>query len=189
MFHVWGGIRFILDINTLYQTAQAGDQQAEEQLFAALTDSFRLFAQQRVLNTEDAQEVIQDALTIISLKYRDIQFTKSFAAWAYKVLRNKLSEYYRAKGTRKERTVGMEDCDPVALSYLPDPELTRRIRSCLEKIGRWNNRYARIILLRIQGYSGDEISAQLGVTKNSILVTLSRARAKLKICLEKGELE
>ncbi|MFC1475821.1 hypothetical protein ACFLQW_02320 [Candidatus Zixiibacteriota bacterium] len=44
-----------------------------------------------------------------------------------------------------------------------------------------------ILDLHIQGYTGDEIGRKLGVTKNSIFISLSRARAQLRICLEKGD--
>lgn len=177
-----------MDLNTLYKTARDGDQQAEGRLFAELTDSFCIYVRQRIEDEQDAQEVVQDVLLTIARKYKEVQIEKSFGAWAYKIFEHKLFTYYRSKRTRRSKFVQMQDSDTTSLSYNPDPELKRRLLACLEKIGRGNNRYAMILDLHIQGYTGDEIGQRLGVTKNSILISLSRARARLKICLEKGDI-
>lgn len=176
-----------MDIDSLYEGARRGDRQAEERLFEALSESFRIYVRLRIQNEHDAQEVVQDVLLTIAQKYKEVQFVKSFAAWAYKIFEHKLFTYYRSKRTRRNKFVEMEDCDQTGFSYNPDPDLKRQLLKCLEEVGRANNRYAAILDLHIQGFNGDEISEKLGVTKNSIFVSLSRARAKLKICLEKGD--
>ena len=85
--------------------------------------------------------------------------------------------------------VPIEGCDQNSLSYTPDPELKRRLVECLRKIGRVNGRYIRILDLHFQGYTAQEISETLGTTKNSVLISLSRARSKLKVCIEQGDIK
>ena len=58
------------DINTLYQQASAGDSTAAEQLFCLLGVSYRMFVRHRVMNSQDCEEIVQDALTTIAEKYR-----------------------------------------------------------------------------------------------------------------------
>ncbi|MFC1475820.1 RNA polymerase sigma factor [Candidatus Zixiibacteriota bacterium] len=125
-----------MDINVLYQGARDGDRRAEEQLFAVLTESFRLYVRQRVEDEEDAREVVQDVLLTVARKYKEVRFEKSFAAWAYKIFEHKLFTYYRSKRTRRSKFVQMDDCDKSALAHDSDPELKRRLLTCLEKIGR-----------------------------------------------------
>lgn len=179
----------MMDIDAVYKSALTGNRQAETQLFAELTDSFHILARHRIENEQDAQELVQDVLLTVAQKYRELQVEKSFAAWVYKVFEHKLFTYYRSKQTRRRKVVYMEDCDQATLTSASDPELKRRLLHCLEKIARTNDRYAKILNLRFQGYSGAEISTTLGYTKNSILSSLSRARAKLKTCLEKGDFQ
>lgn len=175
-----------MEINALYEAARDGDRQAEERLFVELGESFRLYLRQRIQNNQDAQEVVQDVLLTIADKYKEVRIEKSFAAWAYKVFEHKLFTYYRAKRTRQSKFVEMDDGEVAGQAYTPDPELKRRIDECLKNISRANKRYAEILDLHFQGYSGDEIGEKLGASKNSVLICLSRARARLKQCLEKG---
>jgi RNA polymerase sigma factor (sigma-70 family) len=175
-----------MEIEALYQAARDGDRQAEERLFSDLGESFHLYLRQRIQNSQDAQEVVQDVLLTIADKYKEVRIEKSFAAWAYKVFEHKLFSYYRAKRTRQSKFVGTEDSDLAGQVYTPDPELKRRLVECLKRMGQDNRRYAEILDLHFQGYSGDEIGAKLGASKNSVLICLSRARARLRQCLEKG---
>ncbi len=175
-----------MNINELHEAVMAGAKDAEEQLFKKLNEAFLFFLEQRVLDRADAEEVVQEALMLISNKYRDISFEKSFSAWAYNVLENILKHYYRSKKTRrirKEQLMSNNDQDRVAYH---NPELKRRLEHCLKKINESNNRYARILNLRYQGYSTEEIGGKLGVSSVNVLVILSRARSMLKHCLEEG---
>jgi RNA polymerase sigma-70 factor (ECF subfamily) len=178
-----------MDINALYKNATGGDRKAEGQLFQELTESFRLYMRQRIQNEQDAEEVVQDVLLTVAKKYKGVEFKTSFAAWAYKIFEHKLYTYYRAKRTRQSKFVQVAEYDQTSLSYNPDPALKHRLLDCLQKIGQVNNRYAKILDFHFQGYSGQEVSERLGISKNSVLISLSRARSKLKMCLEKGDIQ
>jgi len=177
-----------MDLNTLHKLACGGDGDAENRLFRELTDIFRLYARHRIQDERDVEELVQDVLAVVAEKYGGVDFTASFAAWAYKIFENKLYSFYRKKQVRQGKMVPMEGCDQNSLSYTPDPELKRRLVECLRKLGRVNNRYARILDLHFQGYSAQEIGTTLGTSKNSVLITLSRARSKLKVCIEQGDI-
>lgn len=176
-----------MDINTLHKMACEGDRGAENKLFQELTDIFRLYARHRIRDEQDVEELVQDVLMSVAEKYGGVEITASFAAWAYKIFEHKLFSYYRKKQVRQGKIVPMEGCDQNSLSYNPDPELKRRLVACLKKLGGANNRYARILDLHFQGYKAGEIGGTLGITKNSVLIALSRARSKLKACIEQGD--
>jgi len=178
-----------LTINELHALAKGGDNQAENRLFCSLTESFRLFVQHRIWDEQDAEELVQDTLATIAEKYRGIDFAASFAAWAYKTLENKLLHYYRTKHGRESRFAQMTDDQEHEDFRASDPALKRQLMNCLRRICEANNRYARILNLRYQGYSTEEICERLGITRNNAYILLSRARSMLKLCLEKGDLE
>ena len=92
-----------MNINELHKRIGAGDPEAEERLFESLSARFRMFARQRVKDKEDAEEIVQDALTTIVQKYRGIEFETSFAAWAHKVLEYKILDHFRARGRQADR--------------------------------------------------------------------------------------
>jgi DNA-directed RNA polymerase specialized sigma24 family protein len=63
-----------------------------------------------------------------------------------------------------------------------------RLLACLKKICLANRRYARIINLHQLGYSRVDICGRLEMTLEQSYVVMSRARAMLKECLDKGEI-
>lgn len=177
--------QFSIDI--LFKAYLAGDREAEKELFEHLTVSFRLFARHKIWDRHDAEDIVQDSLVTIINKCRDIKFETSFAVWAYQVLRYKLMNFVGTKITRKtlmERELGNTDrIDP----YHFDPELRTRLVDCFRNISKSNIQHARVLNLRYQGYTSDEICRIMNITRNNMYVILSRARAALELCLKKGD--
>jgi len=175
-------------INQLYNVARTGDPGAEERLFKGLTERFSLFVQHRIYSRQDAEEVVQDSLTAIAEQYREIEITKSFTAWAYRVLENKLLHYYRTKKSHARKLERLAANKTSDAAYDADPSFRRRLLDCMKKVSRANIRHARILNLHYQGYSVEDICGKLGVTRNNLYIILSRARSMLKACVEKGDL-
>lgn len=174
-----------MNINSLYQAARIGDAAAEDKLFKYLTVSFRLFTQQRIGNDQDAEEIVQDAIMTILQKYKGITFEVSFAAWAYRVLNNKILDYIKRKKTHRAIHSMMASDETPVISWQPDPELKKKLMDCFSKMNEVNKRHARVLNLHYQGYTTVEICKRIRMTANHFYVMLSRARAMLEACLAK----
>jgi RNA polymerase sigma factor (sigma-70 family) len=174
------------DINRLQELARTGDVTAEKLLFKTLDDIFSLFVQQKVWDSSFAEEITQDALMVVSTKYKTIEFETSFTAWAYKVLQNSVLKYYRTKKIKERKfTEYSEKFKPSEATEL-SAEANLNLKKCLKKINQHNTRYARIINLRYQGFSTEEICQKMNLTRNNVYTILMRARSLLKQCLETG---
>lgn len=173
-----------MNINALHSDLISEEGASENELFEYLTVSFRLFAQQRIWNEQDSEEIVQDALMTIAKKYREIEFTTSFAAWAYKVLNHKMLDYYKAKRVRVDAHTRIVDEGNPDMSSKPDSALKRQLLKCLRKM---RGRHARVLNLHYQGYSTDEICDKLDLKPGNFYVVLSRARSMLELCLEKRD--
>lgn len=176
------------NINELYHHAISGDNKSEVKLFASLTDRFRLFAHLRVWNPDDAGDLVQDALAVVAAEYRVVNIETSFAAWAHKVLENRLLGYIQKRGREKGRVAVGERDEYLTASRTPDLSLRMRLLDCLKKVGMANPRYARIINLHHLGYSRKEICGRLDMTLDQSYVVMSRARGMLRECLDKGDI-
>lgn len=174
-----------MNINTLHKLAVEGDKSAERNLFAVLTESFGLFLQQRVENDSDAEEIVQDAVTTIAQHYLTLEVQKSFAAWAYRVLENKLLYYYRTRANRRKRSAPWTETHEETAAPTPDPDFKRRLLDCLRQIASANLRRARVLNLHYQGFDAEGISRRMNMTRNGMYVLLSRARTLLRECLDK----
>jgi RNA polymerase sigma factor (sigma-70 family) len=153
-----------------------------------LSDSFRFFAQQRVWSEQDAEDIVQDTLATIAGKYKGIDFETSFAAWAYRILENKILEYYRKKQCHESKFAQISSTGSDSFLCEPDPIFQDKLLNCLKMINTANNRHARVLNLRYQGYTTGEICDRLEMTRNSMYTVLSRARSMLKLCLHKGDI-
>jgi RNA polymerase sigma-70 factor (ECF subfamily) len=180
-----------VDLNTLHSKACKGDRRAEEGLFEVLTSRFRLFVHQKVRNQADAEEIVQEALMTIYAEYGSMTFTASFAAWACKVLDNRILDYLRRKQRESARfDTGSEDRPDSAVTAAKEtPDLRRQLLNCLQKICRRNIRYARILNLHYLGYKTGEICGRMSVKPETLYSALSKARSMLVHCLEKGEIK
>jgi RNA polymerase sigma factor (sigma-70 family) len=172
-----------LDIDSLYREARNGDSRTEEELFSVLAVRFRILANHRIWDAHDAEDVAGNALAVIAKEYRTVDITLSFAAWAHKVLENRILSYLKRKAQRPE----VADVDPPDRSQ-PEPLLKVRLQNCLQKVRKANPRYARAVVLHYQGYSTAETSGRLGVTTQNFYMILSRARTMLRRCLETGQI-
>jgi RNA polymerase sigma factor (sigma-70 family) len=175
-----------MDINSLYNQARSGDEEAAEQLFEKLTARFRFFATQSVGTASDAEELVQDALLVILRKYRQIEIQTSFVAWAQAVLEREILAYHRKKNTRARRFHEFIQQTDATAAENSDPIFQRVLLKCLDQVAKRSRNYARILNLHYQGYTTGEVSQRVGVTKNHSYVLLSRARSLLEACLEKG---
>ena len=178
-----------MNLNDLYNSARSGQSTAEENLFRNLSVRLRVIANHKIWDENDAEDVAQEALAYIAREYREIEIRTSFAAWAAKVLDNRVLSYIKAKRAQKERVEALPDTDQHAAIPECDAELKVTLLDCLKKIAQANPRYARIINLHYQGYTTDEVCGRLNMTPNNSYVALSRARSMLTECLEKGGVE
>lgn len=181
-------IRYVpLDINALQQIARSGDKEAENKLFRTLSVRFKFFVQQRVLHKEDVEDIVQSTLSTIAEKYKNIEFRWSFARWAYSCLEKNVKIYYRSKHYRLSKLGRLKNKASASGNRDYDPTMKMQLIECIKKVSQANRRYARILNLYYQGYTTDEISEKLRVSRENTYVIFHRARTALRQCLEDGE--
>ena len=176
-----------MDVNEAYRNAKEGDKTAEEQFCARLLVSFRVVVQRRIWDRADGEDIVQQALITILDKYKTTEIRSNFAAWAHKVLTNKMLDYFKLKQIRARKMdefVGQQESPVVPPA---NPDLRARIKGCFAAINQSHKQHARILNLHFQGYSTEEICSTLKITRNNFYVSLSRARSMLERCLnQKG---
>ena len=179
-----------MNVNDLHRAACHGDKAAHRSLFTLLSERFALLIHRKVWNEQDARDIVQDALVTIAGEYDKIEFRTSFQAWAYKVLENKLLGYFKKKRSLSARETAVPDAEVAQhLAAISNPAVRVRLLDCLRKINAVNTRHARVLNLKHQGYSTEEICERVRIGKNAFYIVLHRARAALEICLDTGEIK
>lgn len=174
-------------INELFSAVLAEEAEAEEKLFAVLSERFLAFTRKRIWDENKARDIVQETLLAIAANYNTAELKAGFAAWAHKVLKNRILTHLKSERSRTEKTRSFDDDQHITHAD-DDPDLRRRLIDCLKKIHKRNTRLARTINLHYQGYTVAEICNRMAINTNSLYILLHRARVMLKICLEKGEI-
>ena len=178
-----------LNINDLYEKTRAGDEDAEHRLFHILFVRFQSFVHHRISDRDDCNDIVQSAIMTISSELRKVEIQSSFAAWAYKILDNKILGYIKSKRIKAGREQYLSEEIAGGSLLETNPLLESQIINCLRKIAKVNPRYTRILNLHFQGYTNVEICKKLNIAINNAYVILSRARSMLQLCLEKGDIK
>jgi RNA polymerase sigma-70 factor, ECF subfamily len=177
------------NITSLLELARQGNTDAENALFDKLSARFRFFIRQKIWDPEEREDIVQEAMIVISREYKNMEFTSSFTSWAYKVLDNRIRGYIQTRKRQSRRLTRIEpnEIPPEFISTEIDPDFKRRLLNCLKAVGKANPRYSRILNLHYHGYTSAEIGRRLGLTRNNLYSVMSRARAILQLCLEKKD--
>jgi len=167
-------------INALddYQVALSikGDRRAFALLYKRWHPKLLRLAYRLTRNKDDAQDVIQDAAITIAKNISKLQDPSKFSAWAYTIVRRRAADHIaKAVRTRNIKTRAMQrDISPH--TGILDDVLT--LKQALDRLAKPD----RIILelFYIDGMSGKEMAAAMGVPLGTIKSRLFAARAKLQ---------
>jgi len=174
-----------MDLDKQFTLARSGDHAAKEVLFSHLLVSFRSFIRLKCDNYDDAEEVVQSALSTIVERFATVAIHSSFAAWAQTVIKNEWITFYRKRSLIRRKLADESERRKSIIDRAPKRELKRGLKECLVELHRENLTFARVLNLHYQGYTTGEICEKLEISTTNFYVILSRARTKLSDCLKK----
>lgn len=177
-----------------HKTPKASDalQPLNESLINVLVDNhrrFQSFLTKRVGSKEVAEDLLQQCLKkAVETPPASVEEV-GIVAWFYKVLKNTLTDYYRAQASEDKKhddfhnTLGVHGKTKVAAIDEIETAVCECINSLLPTL---KDNYADLIQkIDLGGESISSVSRELGVTENNLTVRLHRARRALKVSLER----
>ena len=165
-------------MENLVKKAKSGDSGAFAQLIRMNTQSMYKVAWAYLKNDEDAADAIQETILNCYEKLSALKNDSYFKTWMIRILINNCNEMLRHKG-RVFPTVEMEEGAFEDPGYL-DCEWKEILAALDEK-------YQAVILLYYsRALSVKEIATLLGISQNTVLTRLSRARKQLRAEYEGG---
>ena len=175
-------------LRELWQQAVNGDKQAEDEIFRHLSERFEVIAGLSICK-EDARDIAHDACLIVLKGYKSLGNPYEYSAWAQKILKNKIADYFQRKSLQNKVFVGSDIYDRAVTNpdNGPDFETLETLRRCLKKLASAFPKYARAIHLRHIGYDTDSICEEMRLTKSNLYVLLNRGRSFLRKCILEGK--
>lgn len=175
-----------LSDHSLLTRARAGDVLAVDVVLAAVRPLAYRYCRSRLATYSGGVEVAEDVTQEVCLavvdalpRYRDEG--APFAALVYAIASNKVADAQR----RYARTpLQLVDEAPERAESAPGPEeqtvARADVAAALALLERLPARTARVIRLRAEGLSAEEVGALLAMTANAVRVTQHRGLARLR---------
>ena len=190
------GARANPQVDSLIRAAQAGDQDAFEQLVRTYDQSVLRLAMNLLRSPEDARDVYQEAFLRVYKNLHSFRFECSFHTWLYRIVTNICLDQLRKRKVRKEESAVMETAEGT-LDRMDsfqedapeaDPERrmwNRQLRERIEgALAGLTPRERMVFELRhYQGLRLRNIGEILGTTEEAAKNCLFRATQKMRAVL------
>jgi RNA polymerase sigma-70 factor (ECF subfamily) len=189
------------DYASLVGAATGGDKDAMEQLLVQAQEVAYRFSLLVCGHTEDAEDVMQDALLKTYQHLNRIQEPSSFRTWLYSTVRNACLMKRRRRVGEPAHFVSVEQGHagpdgesgpleiaaetPAADQQAIDTWMDRRLRASLSRLPA---SYRLILVMReMEGLSTREVAAISRISEANVKTRLHRARLMLRRLLEESE--
>lgn len=176
--------RLFSEVQQLWQEAVQGDKRAENALFDHLRERFTVLAGLTICR-EDAKDVAQEACLAVLKGYKALGNPYEYNAWAQRILKNKIADYFQRRSLEKKAFAAGEPDDMIGLcensAEYYDTMLT--LKKCMQQLIAAYPPYARALRLKQEGFGTEEICERMGVTRNNLYVILNRGRKFLRDCI------
>lgn len=138
------------------------------------------------LADELASETFEKA---ISAERRGVGVRSNHRSWLYQIAKNLTVDYYRARGAAKRgKSVGLDDVFVVPTedqtASVADREVLRGVIA--EAIGSVSGRHIDVVMMRLQGYSENEIAEELDMPIGTVKSKKHRGYEVMRKVLLRG---
>lgn len=173
----------MLSDNDLMSAVRGGDLQAFEQLILKYQASAWNTAYQFLGDTNEAQDLAQEAFLRIFVAANRYRPTASFQTYLYNVVTRLCIDYVRKKRpTYSKKPSAVKDDKPPAVEQAAKKEMEKAIRRAIDLLPP-KQRMA-VVLRYFEGIRTRQIALAMGMSPKAIERALYRARKKLEPILE-----
>lgn len=168
---------------TLVLRVQQGDTAAFQKLVEGYVRRARAIAMRLMRNTEDADDLVQDAFLRVLQKIESVDPDRPFGPWFFRVLVNTGLDTHRRRRIRRteEEATDVASADPDPAQLTEQSEIRRRFEEALDDLPP--RQRAIVWSFEVDGMSTKEIARSLGVAEVTVRWHLHQGRRALRIAL------
>ncbi len=173
-------------LSHLMARSQQGDKQAYTQLLTSLQSILQEYLYKRIFDPSSVDDVLQNILIAVDKAKATYTPSKPFYPWLYAIAQYKVIDYIR----QQERKIAKEtEFEPISETFCA-PETNKEteeafelIHLALEKLPEKKRNI--VTLLKIEGYSIEEVAEKTGISIANVKVTAHRAYKDMRLTIEK----
>lgn len=174
-------------LNLLVRKASAGDEQAFSELYDLYFEKIYRFVYFRVNHREVAEDLVSETFIRAWDRLREIEAISSFNSWLYRIARNLVIDYYRAKKpdldiNNLENLLAYED------QIIEQTDFTFKQKKFLAAVQKLSSDQQLVIKLKfLDELDNQEIAIILQKSEGAIRVIQHRAINELKRLLNQDD--
>ena len=173
-------------MNGLIELAKCGDKDAFTELIYLIRQDMYKIARLRLSCVDDIEDAMQETMIEAFKSIKNLKKIENFKSWIFKILINKCNKIYKK---RKRYNVSFEELNLenyLTLNQTDNYEHEIEFYQML-KVLNYDEKLV-ILLFYKEDYSISVISKILNVNENTIKTRLRRAKEKIKVSYERGEI-
>lgn len=162
---------------------QQGDTAAFQELVEGYVRRARAIAMRLMRNTEDADDLVQDAFLRVLQKIESVDPERQFGPWFFRVLVNTGLDTHRRRRTRQteDETTEVASSDPDPAELTERREIRRRFEEALERLPP--RQRSIVWSFEVDGMTTKEIAEHLGLAEVTVRWHLHQGRHALRAAL------
>ena len=162
----------------LLERAKTGDAEAISALIERYHPDLKKFAQGVCQTSEDAEDAVQHAMIVVSTKLGLFKGLSKFSTWLFAVIKYECFRLMRRMRGHIELSDSLADPRQTPDERVEQADLLEKVRSAIAAL---EPDYREVFLLRdVEGHSGTEVAAKLGLSLPAVKSRLHRARLQVK---------
>lgn len=165
---------------------QEGDSAALEALIARWQPRFARLAWRLTGQREVARDIVQDAWLAIVRGLRRLDDPALFRTWAYRIVKNKCSDWTRRRAVERKAPQGLQDAAAASGDAASETESAGELAQLRDALGNLPDEQRAILSLHyLDDMSVVQIARVFGVPVGTVKSRLYHARNRLKQALER----
>ncbi len=179
-----------IDAELLAATAR-GDDVAFAVLVRRYIRAATLLAAQLLGDRDEAEDIVQDAFTVVHRNVHTFDAGRPFAPWFFAIVR-RLAANRRSRDVRRERLLRLWGKGTIAASMSPPADAgllvsldATAVRRAMENLSPMQR--ACFELVAVRDLSTEEVAAMHGISESTVRQHVFRARAALRDVLTEGD--
>jgi RNA polymerase sigma-70 factor, ECF subfamily len=156
-----------------------------EGVIGRLRTAIRGFVGNRIRDQASAEDITQDVLLKISTRLGSLDNGERIEAWAFRIARNSVADYFRAAKPSEhfQEELHTKDLasDPEAVAADEESRLRSEITACIRSVVE----ALPLLLTEYDGLSQVQLAKRLGLSISAAKSRVQRARAMLKEQIER----
>lgn len=160
--------------------AQKGDAAAYRALLSELVPMIRRTVIKLLPNPQNADDVVQEVLLSVHKALHTYDSRRPFLPWIQSIIQFRKTDYLRQYYAQRDNTKLSLD-DPDTPDYLITSGPNGSIKDIEDAFDALPDQQKKVVeLMKIKGYSAEEVSRKTGMSVSAVKVSAHRALQKIK---------